>query len=265
MYLSKKYIMPSFTEYVKAKLVRNIEPGNVLDIFEQTFLFEESDLERKCWQVIECRTNEVIMHVSELCQHQANNARQFTEAEPSQCVSEIKLFQAVLKWIDHQCSERGLELTTENRRSVIGNAVHDLRFLALNQEEFAKHVSKSGLLNAEELVPIYEKFSNLPSPLLKWTLSKREVYDPTLKMLRICRFSIFAKNTVLWPYKCRGGGLAVIHVPMVTNGNNFRIANEITCHFRFCSLHYFSGFDSSVQHQFHQTLAFDMEKPISMT
>ena len=92
-------------------------------------------------------------------------------------------------------------MTTENRRSVIGDAVYDLRFLALNQEEFAKHVSKSGLLTAEELVPIYEKFSNLPSSLLKWTLSKREVYDPTLKMLRICRFSVFAKNTVLWPYR----------------------------------------------------------------
>ena len=201
MYLSKKYIMPSFTEYVKAKLVRDMKPGNVLDILEQSIHFEESDLERKCWQVIECRTSEVITSANFV------NIKQTTLASlvkrNSLSASEIDLFQAVLKWIDHQCSEGGLELTTENRRSVIGDAVYDLRFLALNQEEFAKHVSKSGLLTAEELVPIYEKFSNLPSSLLKWTLSKREVYDPTLKMLRICRFSVFAKNTVLWPY--RGG------------------------------------------------------------
>ena len=32
------------------------------------------------------------------------------------------LFQAVVRWIDHQCAEKGLELKTENRRSVIGDA-----------------------------------------------------------------------------------------------------------------------------------------------
>ena len=58
MYLSKKYIVPSLTEYVKAQLVRDMDPGNVLDILEQAIHFEEKDFETKCWQVIEWRTTE---------------------------------------------------------------------------------------------------------------------------------------------------------------------------------------------------------------
>ena len=53
MYLSKKYIVPSLMEHVKAKLLRDIEPGNVLDILEQAIRFEEKGLEKKCWQVIQ--------------------------------------------------------------------------------------------------------------------------------------------------------------------------------------------------------------------
>ena len=110
-------------------------------------------------------------------------------------VAEVKLFQSVLKWIDHQCLQKSFQLTTENRRSVIGDAVYDLRFIAMNQEEFAKHVSKSGLLTTEELVPIYEKFSKLESPLLKWKLPEREkTFNATNEKIRISRFPAFSNN-----------------------------------------------------------------------
>ena len=104
--------------------------------------------------------------------------------------SEVELFQAVLKWIDFQCAQKGFHLTIENRRWVIGEAIYDLRFLAMSQEEFAKHVSKSGLLSSEELVPIYEKLNNLESPSLKWKLPERErTLNATKEKIRISRFS----------------------------------------------------------------------------
>ena len=203
MYLSKKYIVPSLTEYVKVKLVRDSNAGNVLDILEQAIHFEEKDLETKCWKVIDWRASGVISSANFV------NIKQTTLASLLKRnylnVSEINLFQAVLKWIDHQCSERGLELTTENRRSVIGDAVYDLRFLGLNQEEFAKYVSKSGLLTTDELVPIYEKFNKLESPLLKWTLPERkkeQTFDPTNRKIRISRFSENSYSTsASWSYK----------------------------------------------------------------
>ena len=62
-----------------------------------------------------------------------------------------------------------------NKRSVIGDAIYHLRFLAMSQSEFAKNVAKSGLLTAEEIVPIFMEFSSVQSPDLKWTISEKRV------------------------------------------------------------------------------------------
>ena len=185
MYLSKKYIVPSLTEYVKAQLVRDMEPENVLSILEQAIHFEEKDLETKCWQVIEWRASEVASSANFINIKQTTLASLLKRNHLN--VAELELFQAVLKWINNQCSEQGLELTTENRRLVIGEAVYDLRLLALSEQPFAEHVSTSGLLTDDELVVIYEKFNNLDSPSLKWTLPKREKTFKTTKT-RISRF-----------------------------------------------------------------------------
>ena len=201
MYLSKKYIVPSLTEYVKAQLVRDMKPANVLDILEQAIHFEEKDLEAKCWQVIEWRASEVANSANFINIKQATLASLLKRNNLT--IPEVKLFQAVLQWIDHQCSQKNLQLTTENGRSVIGEAVYDLRFIAMKQEEFAKHVSKSGLLTTDELVPIYEKFNKVESPLLKWKLGKREKpFKATNKNIRISRFSAFSENetTTSWQY-----------------------------------------------------------------
>jgi hypothetical protein len=44
---------------------------------------------------------------------------------------------------DFKCSEKDIEATRENRRSVIGDAIYDLRFLAMNEKEFAQNVATS--------------------------------------------------------------------------------------------------------------------------
>ena len=195
MYLSKKYIVPSLTEYVKAQLVRSMEPENILSILEQAIQYDEKDLETKCWQVIEWRTSKVASSANFI------NIKQTTLASllkrNSLNISELDLFQAVLKWINHQCSHQRLELTTENRRSVIGDAVYDLRLLALKEQAFAEHVSTSGLLTDAELVAVYEKFNDLESPLLKWTLSEREkVFNTTKQKKSFIRVSRFSNGSV---------------------------------------------------------------------
>ena len=186
MYLSKKYIVPALTEYVKAQLVRNVEPDNVLSVLEQAIHFGEKDLETKCWQVIEWRASEVASSLNFI------NIKQTTLAgllkRNNLIISELELFQAVLKWINNQCSQQSLDLTTENRRSVIGEAVYDLRLLALSEQPFAEHVSTSGLLTDDELVVIYEKFNGIDSPSLKWILPERKQTLNTTAQTRISRF-----------------------------------------------------------------------------
>jgi hypothetical protein len=128
-----------------------------------------------CWQFIKSNTKQAVASTD------FDNISQKTLASLLRCndlnIVEVELFRAVLKWSDFQCSKKDIEATRESRRSVIGDAIYDLRFLAMNEEEFAQNVATSGLLTAEEIVPIYNKFNGISSSDLKWKLSgKRFIY-----------------------------------------------------------------------------------------
>ena len=184
LYLAKKYIVPSLKEKCVNFLVENLNPENVLDVLDQVTRFDEEDLKRHCWKVIQSNTSKVVA---------SDNFKNISQATLTKLlmrdnlnVPEVELFHAVLKWIDFQCSCKNLEPTSKNRRSVIGKAIYGLRFFSMSHKEFVEHVAKSGLLTSDELVPIYEKFLvGVDSPALKWKLQNRKPGN----MFRFSRFS----------------------------------------------------------------------------
>ena len=182
MYMAKKYMLPSLSEKCVAFLLENIKVENVLDILEPASRFDEEELEKQCWKFIQSNTAKVIACDS------FNNITQTAIAkllmQDRLNLPEVGLFKAVLKWIDFQCSCKNLEPTGENRRSIIGKAIHGFRFLSMSRAEFTRHVSKTDLLTAEEMLPIFEKFIGIDSPALKWKL-------PNRKTGQIVRFSRF--------------------------------------------------------------------------
>ena len=184
MYLATKYILPSLNEKCVNFLLENLNLENVLDVLPQATRFDEKELEKRCWECIETNISKII------ASDNFNNISQATLASllkrDNLKIAEVELFQAILKWIDIQCSHRGLEPTGKNRRSVVGEAIYDFRFFGMSHTEFAQHVSKSGLLTAEEMIPIHEKFLGIDSPALKWKL-------PNRKPGNIVRFSRFSK------------------------------------------------------------------------
>ena len=171
MYLSKKYMVPSLTLKCVNILKRSINAGNATTILEHAVHFDEKNLEDSCWEFIKSNTKEVVVSKD------FNDISQTTLAGvlKLECVdvSEVGLFQAVLNWSDLQCSKKGIEPTRENKRSLIGDAIYDFRFLAMSQYEFTENVVASELLTAEEMIPIYSKFSGIESPDLKWKLSDK--------------------------------------------------------------------------------------------
>ena len=193
MYLAQKYIIPSLNEKCVNFLLENLNPENVLDVLEQATRFDEKELEKRCWKIIVSKTGEVVASDS------FNNTSQTTLTKLLKRnkinIPEVKLFQAVLKWIDFQCSCKNLEPTGENRRSIIGEAIYDFRFSSMSHKEFAEHVSKSGLLTAEEMIPVHEKFLGIDSPALKWRQPNR-----TGNIVRFSRFSRKAEELQKWGY-----------------------------------------------------------------
>ena len=168
MYLSKKYIVPSLTLKCVNVLKRNIKAENVTSTLEQATHFDERKLEMSCWTFIESNTKQVVASKDFNIISQKTLASLLKRDDLN--ILEVELFRAVLNWSDVQCSKKDIAQTSENRRSVIGDAIYDLRFLAMKEREFAQNVATAGLLTAEEMIPIYNKFNYIDSPHLKWKL-----------------------------------------------------------------------------------------------
>jgi len=68
-------------------------------------------------------------------------------------IQEIDLYNAYVKWADHQCQEKELELTDANRREVMVD-IKLIRFPCMSQRDFALGPGKSNILTPEEKLDI---------------------------------------------------------------------------------------------------------------
>ena len=78
--------------------------------------------------------------------------------------NETDIFKAVLKWADHQCSLKHLDISGANRRMVLGEAIYSIRFLLMNQSEFATHVMPTDILQDNETVAIIKLMAGKQVP-----------------------------------------------------------------------------------------------------
>ena len=64
---------------------------------------------------------------------------------------EKSVFEAAMSWSSVECKRLGKEVNSENRRIVLGQSLHLVRFPLLDQDYFDQNVSPTGLLtDAEE-------------------------------------------------------------------------------------------------------------------
>ena len=74
-------------------------------------------------------------------------------------VDEAALFDAMVRWSVKECERRGLELTGENKRSVLADALFLIRYLTFPPAEFASGPATSELLTQEESFAILMNIS----------------------------------------------------------------------------------------------------------
>ena len=163
-------------------------------------------LAERCWELVDIELSKVITSEAFLEINQ-DTLEEILKRETLNIPGggEVKLFQAVLKWCNHQCSVKDLEATGENRRAVLGDAVNHIRFLSMSQEEFAKNVPKSGLLTANEVMAFLLKFNGAPSSGLTCDLERRK--GSSKSCIRFSQQDIMKPSSTRWSYsggKCDG-------------------------------------------------------------
>ena len=190
LYLAKKYIVPSLAEKFIEFLEANLAAENVFVVLQQALQFDEKKLEKKCWDMIDLKTSEAIVSDAFTDITQSTLA-EFLKRE-SLNVKEVDLFKAVVKWTESECLRKGKELNTKNKRAVMGNAIHQIRFASMTLEEFGQNVSRSGLLTRAEVVLFYDMFSGEKTMSDVWNMSERGAKEEIL--LRCRRFSLYEIN-----------------------------------------------------------------------
>ena len=82
--------------------------------------------------------------------------------------SEVKLFKAVINWVDHKCIQQDLEVSYENRRKILGNVIYNIRFLVMTLDEFITNVMAVDILNDHESIGIIKAITGHHVTDLKW-------------------------------------------------------------------------------------------------
>jgi hypothetical protein len=82
--------------------------------------------------------------------------------------SEVKLFKAVVSWVDHQCLQQNLKASLKNRRKILGNVIYDIRFLMMTLNEFTTDVIVVDILEDRESIGIIKAIKGRRVPKLMW-------------------------------------------------------------------------------------------------
>lgn len=74
---------------------------------------------------------------------------------------EFDVYKAVIRWAEAECKKRQIEVSGKNKREILGDIIHNIRFPCMTQIEFSGIVSKDeGILTPEETVNVFMVMAN---------------------------------------------------------------------------------------------------------
>ena len=204
LYLAKKYLISSLAGKCCEILEASIRPENGFAVLEQAIKFDEKELEEKSWNIISRKTQECL-NAEAFCDIGLHTLNALLKKE-SLAVTEVELFKAVLKWTDSECERQGMNIEEDKtaRRRVLGDSVYEIPFLEMSQEDFAIHVSRTGMVTETEIVGIFQKLCGLDVADLKWKEGRKK----TVSVVSFSRFDP-GNVTTSWGYSGNSDALTL--------------------------------------------------------
>ena len=172
LHASKKYLLPGLTTKCTEFLSERTDPSNACTILDQSLLFNEPELAKKCLTIIKVHSKEAfsaesMVKISHSTLIKILDLEMFT-------VKEIHVFQSAVNWAKYQCKKNGVEPTGINMRKSLGKALYKIRFPDIENIDFANIVTKCEILNSAEVIALFchlaDKGSNeAPEQFIKQT------------------------------------------------------------------------------------------------
>ncbi|XP_066534635.1 BTB/POZ domain-containing protein 6-A [Hoplias malabaricus] len=197
LYAAKKYLVSPLAQACVHFLETGLEARNACVLLWQSHVFDEPELSRRCWEVIDAQA-EVALRCEGFSQIDLSTMESIL-CRDTLNVKEASVLQAALKWAEAECRRRGLSPTAHNKRSVLGKALYLLRLPAMSLEEFANGPAQSEILTLEETRDLFLWFTAAKKPSLDFPLVARAGLHPQ----RCRRFQSAAYRSNQWRYRGR--------------------------------------------------------------
>ncbi|XP_028914705.1 BTB/POZ domain-containing protein 6 [Ornithorhynchus anatinus] len=197
LYAAKKYIVPALAKACVDFLETSLEAKNACVLLSQSRLFEEPELTRRCWEVIDAQAEMAL--ASEGFREIDRQTLEIILAREALNAKEAVVFEAVLGWAEAECGRRGLAASPANKRKVLGGALYLVRIPTMTLEEFANGAAQSDVLTLEETRGVFLWYTAANKPELDFPLAKRKGPAPQ----RCHRFQSSAYRGNQWRYRGR--------------------------------------------------------------
>lgn len=171
LYVAKKYEVTTLEVACVDFLKSNINIENAFMILAQARLYDESTLADQCLDTIDKHTNEALRSES-FFEIDLNTLKDVLSRD-SLRVRELSLFIAILRWSEHECTRRSLDVNPFHKRLVLNDAMYLIRFPLMTIEDFANNVAQSGILSDNEVVNVFLYYLLESKPTLPFPIEPR--------------------------------------------------------------------------------------------
>ena len=136
-----------------------MDASNVFNILLMAQKYEEKDLNERCWEVIDNKSQAATK--SDGFMTIEHSLLEAVVSRDTLTINEIELFKAVDLWATKKCGSEGLEANGEEKRRILGEkVVKAIRFPVMKLQEFASVVPDTNILTPGEVINFFKFFSS---------------------------------------------------------------------------------------------------------
>ena len=197
LYAAKKYIVPHLAKSCVRFLETSLSARNACILLSQGRLFEEQELMQRCWEVIDAQAEEAL--ISDGFTEIDINTLKTVLSRETLNAKELTVFNAACRWAEAECGRNELEVTPENKRKVLGDALYMIRIPTMGLDEYANGPSQSGVLTLQETNDVFLYYLARNKPDLQFQRKPRAGLTP----YKCHRFQSSAYRSNQWRYRGR--------------------------------------------------------------
>ena len=176
--LADMYDVPSLARECVKYLDGNMEPLDAFDVLTYARQFNDEEMEKASWEVIDYNA-EVIVADESILDVKQEFLLSFVKRSSARIRKETTLFQALDRWAAKRCEEANMTVNGENKRSFMGEELlKQFRFSLMSPSEFSHVVMPTEILLSSEIIDVFKQFTPVSIPGgFKFSLSPRKTVE----------------------------------------------------------------------------------------